>query len=427
MISSLFFSLLILFFIELPEVIFNESVHIFNNIFLQKSIIIILVWALSVSLMILSRTWIYYYNVSTNIEDQKSQESRSKNTVLIIGGAGYIGSSLTEKLLKENFEVKVLDILFFGKEPINKFIDHPRFSLIQADFRKVDDLVMAMQDCKTVIHLGGLVGDPACSVDEYLTTEVNLTSTKIVCQIAKAAGVERFIFASSCSIYGAQDDILDEESEGSPLSLYAKTKLASETVIKELSSDTFTPVILRFATVFGLSGRTRFDLVVNLLTAKACVDKSMTVFGAEQTRPFVHVSDAANSILCALKAQKEDVHNEVFNIGSSDLNYTLLELAELIKEQVPDSSLNVEETNDARNYNVSFEKAKTKLNFQTEWTLEEGIKQVVDKFNDNEIRDYSSIMHSNFMHMSENGRDVLGSLEYSGWEKELLEAQFSSD
>jgi len=283
---------------------------------------------------------------------------------------------------------------------------------------------MAMQDCKTVIHLGGLVGDPACSVDEYLTTEVNLTSTKIVCQIAKAAGVSRFIFASSCSVYGAQEEILDEESEGSPLSLYAKTKLASETIIQELSSDSFTPVILRFATVFGLSGRTRFDLVVNLLAAKACVDKSMTVFGAEQIRPFIHVSDAANSILCAIKAPREEVHNEIFNIGSSDLNYTLLELANLIKKQVPDTDLSIEETNDARNYNVSFQKAKSKLNFETKWTLEEGISQVVDKFNNNEIKDYSSIIHSNFMHMSENGRDVLGSLEYSGWEKELLEAQF---
>lgn len=380
--------------------------------------------SLTAIFMIGSRTWVHLYTVNAIDEINENNIISSKKNVLIIGGAGYIGSALVEKLLNEDYSIKVLDVLFFGESPIEKFLSNPRFQLIKADFRKIDDLVLAMQDCHTVIHLGGLVGDPACAIDEFLTTEVNLTSTKIIAEIAKANGVKKFIFASSCSVYGAQEEILDENSGLNPLSLYAKTKAASETVLLNLKSESFAPVILRFATVFGLSGRTRFDLVVNLLTAKACVDKNMTVFGAEQTRPFIHVSDAAESIICAMKKNRELVSGEIYNIGGSQLNYTLLELSNLIKERVPDSFITIENANeDARNYNVCFDKAFNDLSFTPKFSLEDGIDQVVNKFKRNEIEKYDSILHSNFMHMSENGRDILGSLEYVGWEKELLEAQ----
>ena len=396
-----------------------------NNSIFEELIKILTTTFIAFILLISIRLWIYIYirNNSGNIK--KDNILRNKRNVLIIGGGGYIGSSLIEQLLQEGFKVKVLDILFFGEEPIKEFINHPRFELIRADFRKVDDLVMAMQDCYSLIHLGGLVGDPACAVDESLTTEVNLTSTKIIGQIAKANGVKRLIFASSCSVYGAQDTLLDEDSKINPLSLYAKTKAASEKVLQELNSEEFSIIILRFATVFGLSGRTRFDLVVNLLTAKACSENSMTVFGAQQTRPFIHVHDAARSIVLSLNAKKENVRNEIFNVGGNNLNYTLLEVANLIKSKVKGSDLNIEKANeDARNYNVSFKKIEKKLGFKPKFSLEEGILQVIEKFNESkDTFDYSSPLYSNFMHMSENGRDVLGSLEYVGWEKELLEAQ----
>jgi nucleoside-diphosphate-sugar epimerase len=374
--------------------------------------------------MIFVRIWIFYYSKVTKEENTSLFKKKNQNNVLVIGGAGYIGSSLVGQLLEEGFNVKVLDILFFGKEPINHFKDHPNFSLIEADFRKVDDLVSAMQDCSNVVHLGGLVGDPACAVDEFLTTEINLTSTKIIGLIAKAAGVKKFIFASSCSVYGDQNGFLNEDSVTKPLSLYAKTKIASERVLQDLVSEEFSPIILRFGTVFGLSGRTRFDLVVNLLSAKAIVEKNMTVFGANQNRPFIHVEDAAKSILLSLKAPIKDVHNQIFNIGSNDLNFNLLDVANLIKEQVPDSVITVEEKNeDARNYKVSFDKASSFLNFEHSWSLESGIEQVVNKFKSKEINDYSLINYSNVMHMSEEGKELLGALEYSGWEKDLLEAQ----
>ena len=427
-ILSLFLISFIFLMTNISNISFQEGSILKNSIVLELQYLnYALAWFFSSVLMLGSRTWIYYYSKVNFSEYELSKKYENKNTVFVIGGAGYIGSSLIGELLKNGYLVKVLDVLFFGIEPIQEYIDHPNFTLIQADFRKVDDLVLGMQECHTVVHLGGLVGDPACTVDEFLTTEVNLTSTKIIGQIAKAAGVKRLIFASSCSVYGAQEELLDEESNVNPLSLYAKTKLASEYVLQELASEDFSPVILRFSTVFGLSGRTRFDLVVNLLAAKSYVEKNMTVFGANQTRPFIHVADAAKSILLAIKAPTEVVHNEIFNIGCSDLNYTLIEVAEFIKKQLPDANITIEKPNeDARNYNVSFSKAAEKLNFKISWSLEDGISQVIDRFKKGEIIDYTSPLYSNFMHMSESGRDVLGSLEYSGWEKELLKAQNTS-
>ncbi|MEC8169381.1 MAG: NAD(P)-dependent oxidoreductase [Pseudomonadota bacterium] len=409
-------------FIDLNYIFFKNLILVAEpDIFFNLAVIS---WLFSFVLMILVRSWIYLYAKTNESEIKSINIEKNKKNVLIIGGAGYIGSALVKRLLDLNYKVNVLDILFFGNDPISPFLSHPNFNLIRADFRKIDDLVISMQNCHSVIHLGGLVGDPACAIDENLTTEVNLTSTKILGTIAKAAGVQRFIFASSCSVYGDQDGILDESSDTKPLSLYAKTKIASEKVLQDLASNDFSPVILRFGTVFGLSGRTRFDLVVNLLTAKAFVEKNMTVFGANQNRPFIHVDDAANAIVSSIIQDKDKVHNEIFNIGSDNLNFNLLEVAKLIKLQVPDSEITVEERNeDARNYKVSFEKASNILNFKNNWTLEEGIAQVVETFKQDINIDYQSNRYSNVLHMSEEGRDLLGSLEYSGWEKDLLDAQ----
>ena len=161
------------------------------------------------------------------------------NKILVIGGGGYIGSSVVQQLLDLNYKVRVLDIFLFGEEPISTSRNNPNIEIMKGDFRKVDDLVKAVDNCFALVHLGGIVGDPACSVDEKLTKDINLTATKIIGQIAKAAGVRKFIFASSCSVYGAQDSILDENSPTNPLSLYARTKIASERVLDELKNEVF--------------------------------------------------------------------------------------------------------------------------------------------------------------------------------------------
>ncbi len=225
--------------------------------------------------------------------------------VLVIGGGGYIGSALLPKLLDSGYHVRLLDLLLFGTEPIADVLDHPNLEIVQADFRQVDEVVAAVRGMDTLIHLGAIVGDPACALDEELTIEVNLMATRMIAEVAKGSGVKRFIFASTCSVYGASDEILDERSALNPVSLYARSKIASEKVLRKMADDRFAPVILRFGTIYGLSGRTRFDLVVNLLAAKALIDKQITVFDGDQWRPFVHVDDAAQAVFKVLEAPEK--------------------------------------------------------------------------------------------------------------------------
>lgn len=379
-------------------------------------------WSFTFFGSVFSRIWLYSY-INTNPEPIRNNGKNKK--VLVIGGGGYIGSSVVEQLLEKQYRVRVLDIFLFGEEPIAHLYNNKNLEILRGDFRKIDDLVMAVADCNAVVHLGGIVGDPACSVDEELTKDVNLTASKIIGQIAKAAGVSKFIFASSCSVYGAQDSMLDENSITKPLSLYARTKIASERVLYDLRDENFAPIFLRFGTVYGFSGRTRFDLVANLLTANAYTKKTMTIFGKDQTRPFVHVNDAAYSIVCALETRFKNQDYIVFNIGSNAQNCTLLELAEMIQKQIPDASIITEEGgDDARNYNVSFNRAHDTLGFKTKWTLEDGIKQVIRKFESGDIEDYSQSQYSNVKHLHEQGLKTLSSEELFNWEEAFLEETY---
>ncbi len=340
----------------------------------------------------------------------------------MIGGAGYIGSGLLPRLLDKGYKVRLLDLLMFGKDPIASVLYHPNLEVIQADFRQVDKVVETMRGVDTVVHLGGLVGDPACALDEALTTEINLVATRTIAEIAKGMGVRRFIFASTCSVYGASDMILNERSSLNPVSLYARSKIASEQVLHKLQSDVFSIVILRFGTIFGLSGRTRFDLVVNLLTAKAIVDKKITVFGGDQWRPFVHVDDASLAVMMTVEAPKERVHNETFNVGGNDGNMTLGSVGEIVKKLVPDAELiDSGRDGDRRNYRVDFSKIRNILGFVPQWSIEKGIQQVIDALKSGRVRDYRSAMYSNVKYLTEEIASETVKQYYTGWERRLIE------
>lgn len=345
-----------------------------------------------------------------------------EKTILVIGGAGYIGSGLLPRLLGRGYKVRLLDVLMFGKEPIASVLHHPNLELIQADFRQVDKVVEAMRGVDTVVHLGGLVGDPACALDENLTIEINLVATRTIAEIAKGMGVKRFVFASTCSVYGASDMVLNERSGLNPVSLYARSKIASEEVLHRLQSDSFSVVILRFGTIYGLSGRTRFDLVVNLLTAKAVVDKKITVFGGDQWRPFVHVDDAALAVMMAVEAPKERVHNETFNVGGNDGNMTLGQVGELIKSLVPDAELiDSGRDGDRRNYRVDFSKIRLVLGFEPQWTVEKGVRQVIEALQSGKVHDYRNALYSNVKFLTEETSSDTVKQYYTGWERELIE------
>jgi nucleoside-diphosphate-sugar epimerase len=353
--------------------------------------------------------------------DEGRHEGADENKVLVIGGAGYIGSALVEKLLKMGRQVSVLDAMHFGEDSLRPILDHPNLTLIREDFRHIEALTRAMRGVGSVVHLGGLVGDPACAVDTELTVDVNVTATKVIGEIAKARGVRRFIFASSCSVYGACDDIVDEDSRFHPQSLYARSKVASEAVLGTLHDNNFSVTCLRFATIYGMSGRTRFDLVVNLLCAKAVRDRLITVYGADQWRPFVHVEDVARAIVLTLNAPTELVAGEAFNVGNDAQNYTLGRVAELIKKQVPEAEITSEDTfADKRNYRVSFKKIRSRLGFEPAWTLESGITQITALVRSNRVGHYSEPTYSNVLYLKEYGTAGLRTFKITGWENEFM-------
>lgn len=341
--------------------------------------------------------------------------------VLVIGGAGYVGSALVKRLLDRKFQVTVLDAMHFGDTPLARVKGHPKLTLICEDFRNIEALTRAMAEVESVIHLGGLVGDPACAVDPQLTVDVNITATKFVGEIAKARGVRRLIFASSCSVYGACEHIVDEDSRLNPQSLYARSKVASEAVLCALNGSDFAVTRLRFATIYGISGRTRFDLVINLLCAKAVRERVITVFGADQWRPFVHVDDVARAIVIALQAPVERVAGQAFNVGSDAQNLTLGDAALLIKRQVPNAEIISDDTTvDRRNYRVRFANIRSRLGFEPAWTPERGIAQVVALVRSNGVGDHLLPIYSNVLYLKSRGTQSFKRFKISGWEDEFM-------
>ncbi|HEC34979.1 MAG TPA: NAD-dependent epimerase/dehydratase family protein [Anaerolineae bacterium] len=329
-------------------------------------------------------------------------EKSTVRNVLVIGGAGYIGSLLVRKLLDRGYDVTVLDALVYGDDSIRDLYDRQGFDLIHGDLRDIEAVVRALQYADAVVHLGALVGDPACALDEKLTLEINLAATRMIAEAARGFGVQRFIFASTCSVYGASDQILDERSALNPVSLYARTKIGSERVLLALNADRFAPVILRFGTAYGLSPRPRFDLVINLLAAQAVCEKRITIFGGDQWRPFVHVDDATGAILKCLDAPLHAVKGQTFNVGSDDQNYQIAQLGDLIKQLIPDVQvIHQDEDVDRRNYRVSFAKIRKRLGFNPHHTVAEGILEIKAAVENGRIRNYRDARYSNYKTLSE--------------------------
>jgi nucleoside-diphosphate-sugar epimerase len=327
--------------------------------------IMLLAWVVSLLMIIGSRIVKNYVtrSYSISVARKPPNGNRDIENVLVIGGAGYIGSVLSRQLLEKGYRVRVLDSLLFGDSSVSDLLSNPNFELLRADFRHVGSLVRAVQGSDAVIHLAAIVGDPACAINTDLTTEINFAATRMLIEICKGTGVQRLVFASTCSVYGASDFLMDERSETSPISHYAQTKLDSERALLDCRTSTFHPTILRLSTVFGLSFRPRFDLVVNLLTARAVQDGRIMIFNQDQWRPFIHVKDVARAFVSATQAPLGVVSGEIFNVGSYKLNYSLGEVASKIREQVPQLEVEYKENVDKRNYRVSFDKIHSYLGF----------------------------------------------------------------
>lgn len=382
----------------------------------------LLAWALTLGATLIGRIWarIWAFLVLREIPRTMAHSSANSRNVLLIGGAGYIGSALLPLLLERGFTVRLLDTFVYGEEPIRPWLGHRKLEVMRADFRQVDKVVEAMQGIGTVIHLGAIVGDPACALNEELTIEVNLMATRMIAEVAKGEGVSRFIFASTCSVYGINEKVLNESSQLNPISLYARSKIACEQVLLAMKEESFKPVLLRFGTIYGLSGRTRFDLVVNVLAAKALVDGEMTVYGSDQFRPFVHVEDGARAVLAAVEINNADLRESVFNVGSDEQNLTLGDVGRLILNKVPSAKLKfVEDNVDIRNYRVSFGRIREQLGFLPFWSISEGVDQVLDAIRSGAVTDYKNSKYSNVSYLKAHASDILK--VQNGWAKHLLE------
>jgi nucleoside-diphosphate-sugar epimerase len=303
---------------------------------------------------------------------------REIRNVLVVGGAGYIGSVLVRQLLLHNYHVRVLDVGAFGSSSLDEARRHPRFELVEGDLRHVEHVVRAVRGTDAVVHLGAIVGDPACELDAQATREINTIATRMLVQVCRGAGVGRLLFASTCAVYGASDHLVDEHSALNPVSTYAESKADAERIVLAASSGDFATTVLRLGTAFGHSPRPRFDLVVNLLTARAWRDQRITIFNPEQWRPFVHVQDIARAFVTCLKANSSIVSGEVFNVGDYQLNKTLGDVAEEVKSQLPNTQVEIRETPDRRNYRVSFDKIHSYLGFRAERTLADGVREVIE-------------------------------------------------
>jgi nucleoside-diphosphate-sugar epimerase len=346
--------------------------------------------------------WLKYWGFESE-RHRYPAEPPIPETILVVGGAGYIGSIVARKLLDRGYRVRVLDSLVYGASPIEEIMRHSRFKFLHGDCRNIRDVVRAMAGVRAVVHLAAIVGDPACDRDQKTAREINYAATRMMIEIAKGEGVKRFVFASSCSVYGASDELMTEESEVTPVSLYAETKVDSERELLTAMDDGFHPTILRFSTIFGLSPRPRFDLVVNLLTAKAMKDGIVTIFNGEQWRPFLHVGDAAESIIRVLEAPAEVVGGQTYNVGDDRLNYTLRDLAGKILDIFPDTCVEYVNNADRRNYRVSFRKIEEHLGFFCSKMLEDGIKELKVAFENGLIMDYHLPLYSNAKFLQQYG------------------------
>jgi len=320
--------------------------------------------------------------------------------VLVTGGAGYIGSVLVRLLLNKGYYVRVLDNLSFGGESLVELINYENFDFVKGDIRNTSDLKIAMKDITYVAHLASIVGDPACALNPGLTEEINLTGAKLTYNVANEMGVEKFIFASTCSNYGKMknpNDFVTEESELLPVSLYAKTKVEFEQfLLSQKISNITKPTCLRFSTVYGLSPRIRFDLTVNEFTKELALNRELLVFGEQFWRPYCHVIDLSRSVIAVLDADETKVSFNVFNVGDTSENYQKQMIVDEIKKQLPLSKIKyVTKNEDPRDYRVSFEKIKKVLDFKITKKVPDGIRDVIQIVQDKFIHDPDNQKYKN--------------------------------
>ena len=311
----------------------------------------------------------------------------SDRHILITGGAGYIGSYLTSELLRANQRVTVVDSLLFGGESVVPFLHHPNFNFVKADVtvrRAIKDALKDdWQKPDAIVHLAAIVGFPACqAVGPQVAWRYNVEATKKVFEQAVDLGVERFVFASTYSNYGlsVEGQPVTEESPLNPQSLYAETKIAAEEFLLSQKDATCAPLLFRFATLYGMSPRTRFDLIVNQFVLEAFTKHALIIYQRGYSRSFVHIHDVVRGVMMGLEAEQTKIRAQVFNLGTDHGNYSKDDIVQLVLKRIPETVVEYKDLTfggDMRDITVSFAKIKKVLGFATTLNVDDGIRDLL--------------------------------------------------
>ncbi|WP_217914887.1 NAD-dependent epimerase/dehydratase family protein [Miltoncostaea marina] len=302
-------------------------------------------------------------------------------TILVTGAAGYVGGALTRRLLDQP-ETSVIGVDFcamdHGAEGVREIIGRPGFTFVREDIRNTDAIEPLLERADAVVHLAAIVGDPACRRDPDETVSINIDATGRLIDASKRHGIEHFVFVSTCSNYGVSDTstLVTEDGDLNPVSLYAESKVAVEKRL--LENGDLPATVCRFATVYGVAPRMRFDLTVNQFTIEALRDGVLEIYGEQFWRPYVHVEDAARGVQLVL-AKPDVAVGRVYNVGDSEENYTKGMMYELLKERLPDLEAKwVSIDEDPRSYKVSFQRIADELGYETTWDVPRGMDQIIE-------------------------------------------------
>jgi nucleoside-diphosphate-sugar epimerase len=302
--------------------------------------------------------------------------SESK-TILVVGGAGYVGSALVSRLLKDtDWNVKVFDNLMYGGDSLFHFFNFKKFSFIKGDLRTFE-LPKILNDVNYVVNLAALVGEPICKKYPQDAHEINFEANINLAKICEQKNIDRYLMMSTCSNYGLRknQEMLKENDELQPISLYSETKVNSENILLNKLSN-LPVIVLRASTAYGMAARIRFDLLLHQFILEAWEKKQVNVFGANSWRPMVHVDDIARAIVLTLTKNSNLKQKDVFNVGSNDQNFQKITLAKMVADRFDVKISEVESKVDPRDYKVSFDKISSELNYNTLHKPVDAIEQI---------------------------------------------------
>ncbi|MDA2934636.1 SDR family oxidoreductase [Acidobacteria bacterium AH-259-D05] len=311
---------------------------------------------------------------------------KSVPQLLVTGGAGYVGAVLVRRLLDNGYRLRVLDLYMFGEHVLDGVRDHPNLKQIKGDIRDQAVLKHVLRGCDAVIHLACISNDPSFELNPALSRFINYEAFSPLVRISKESGVRRFIYVSTCSVYGVSDaENVTEDHPLVPITDYNKYKGLCEPILLEHQSPDFTTVVIRPATVCGYSPRQRLDLTVNILTNHAVNLGRITVFGGKQMRPNIHIDDLADLYLMLLEMPDELIAGKIYNAGCQ--NYTIAEIAGIVRDVVQDGVPGKREieivttpSEDCRSYHISSERIKRELGFEPRHTIEDAIRDLCAAF-----------------------------------------------